>query len=77
MQPSNDNIPPFPYKKILDKLKKSCQHGIKENCLLLAIAYKYGKGKKRNINKAKKYFSKSCAMGLNDGCEDLNILNNN
>ena len=54
-----------------EKIKEACIVGNAESCAHLGILYQMGQGVKKNNEKAKQYYSKSCNLDYANGCMNL------
>ena len=54
--------------------KMACDNHYFKSCIKLGVMYEYGKGRKKNISKAAKYYKDVCKKGEGSGCMMLGEL---
>lgn len=61
--------------KALESFKTSCELGMSDDCIEVAMAYTNGVYVEQNLTAAKEYFGKACDQRNSNGCESYKLLN--
>ena len=62
------------YNSSIKLLKESCKKNDLFSCSTLGYAYRYGRGVKKNIKKAKNFYQKACKLGDKNSCYIISRL---